>query len=67
MAQPSQIEIPTPIGSITLTIDEIFSFSPDERGGVVIILKEKAGNIHLEIISGYSHQAFSEWYEANKG
>ena len=66
MAQPSQIEIPTPIGPVILTIDEIFSFSRDEGGGVIIILKEKAGDAHLEIISGYPYKDFSKWFEANK-
>jgi hypothetical protein len=66
MAHDSAISIPTPIGAITLTIDQISSFSRDERGGVVIILKEMAGDANLEIISGYSFIAFSEWFEANK-
>jgi hypothetical protein len=66
MAQPAQIIIPTPIGPITLTIDEISSFSRDEGGGVVIMLNEKAGDTHLEIISGYPYNAFSEWFEANR-
>ena len=66
MAQNSAISIPTPIGAITLTIDQISSFSQDERGGVIIILKEMSGDTHLEIISGYSFKAFSEWFAANK-
>ena len=66
MPDKSKIDIPTSIGSIQLSYEQVVSFSRDERGGVVITLKEMIGDIHLEIISGYSYKAFSEWFEANK-
>jgi hypothetical protein len=66
MTQSASINIPTPIGSITLTTDEVFSFVPDERGGVIITLKEMIGNSRPEIISGYSYKAFDDWFRANK-
>ena len=65
MTQNSGINIPTTTGSINLTPDQVFSFSADGRGGVVIILKEMVANARMEIISGYSYRAFSEWFEAN--
>jgi hypothetical protein len=65
MTANTQINLPTPIGPIDLSMDQIFSFSPDGRGGVVIILKEMVANARMEIISGYSFKAFSEWFEAN--
>jgi len=66
MPDKSKLNIPTSIGPIQLSFDQVASFSRDERGGVVITLKEKIGDIHLEIISGYSYTAFSEWFESNK-
>ena len=65
MAFNSEINIPSPIGSINLTTDQVFSFSADGRGGVVITLKEMVANARMEIISGYPYKAFSEWFEAN--
>ena len=66
MAYNPEINIPTTIGSINLSVDQVLSFSADGRGGVVIILKEMVANARMEIISGYSFQAFSEWFEENK-
>ena len=65
MASNSELNIPTPIGSINLRTEEVLSFSADGRGGVVITLKEMVANARMEIISGSPYKAFSEWFEAN--
>ena len=66
MSANIQINIPTPIGPVQLRREEIFSFSRDENGGTVIILKEMAGDTRLEIISGFPYKDFKEWYNTYK-
>ena len=65
MLQHLPIVIPTPIGSMELTIDEVLSFSSDERGGVRITLKEMISDINPEIICNYPYAAFKEWFDSH--